>query len=333
MIVVVCLGPRPVSRADIAKVPAPARAKAPPTQLIPAPRPTPWITIGNETSVVTGPVGPNGYVDYLAALNKAISDGVTVDNNAAVLLVRAIEISSLNGADQAEFFNRLGIKPPPPAAGRFKEVSDLTGNPSDNGLVSSVPWSAEEFPARARWLTRHEQALEVAIEATRRSPCYFPLVRPVGKKLYELPLVGLQALHQLGRALTAPRLARNRLRQGWRGQAGSHRLPPTRPAGGERTLPDACDCRIGHRRHGNGRRSGPARMRQTVRDRCARLSGRIEKTSTAPQCRGPFGSGGTPDLPRFCHRIGVQTANANGLWHRTIRQNNAADGADEDHLE
>ncbi len=147
-----CRLPRPSPRVEsrYRKSPRAGQGQSTSNTTHPCSAPTPWITIGNETSVVTGPVGPNGYVDYLAALNKAISDGVNVDNNAAVLLVRAIEISSLNGADQAESFNRLGIKPPPPAAGRFKEVSDLTGNPSDNGLVSSVPWSAEEFPARAQ---------------------------------------------------------------------------------------------------------------------------------------------------------------------------------------
>jgi len=206
VIVVVCLGPRPLLRADIAKVPAPAGGEASPRQLVPVPSPTPWITIAKETSVVTGPVGPNGYVDYLAALNKAIGDGVTIDNNAAVLLVKAIELWSLSGADKVEFFRKLGIKPPPPAAGRFKDATEVLAErvgPSENGIVSSVPWSADEFPSRARWLTRHEQALEVAVEATHRSRCYFPLVRPVGKPIYDLPLPGLQALNQIGRALTA----------------------------------------------------------------------------------------------------------------------------------
>jgi hypothetical protein len=141
-IVVACLSP--LLRADIAKVPAPAGGEASPRQLVPVPSPTPWITIAKETSVVTGPVGPNGYVDYLAALDKAIGDGVTIDNNAAVLLVKAIELWSLSGADKLEFFRRLGIKPPPPAVGRFKDASELPaerGGPSENGIVSSVSWS------------------------------------------------------------------------------------------------------------------------------------------------------------------------------------------------
>jgi hypothetical protein len=60
-------------------------------------KPRPWITIGKETTYVTRPAGNDGYIDYLAALNEAASAGVTVDNNAGVLLVRAIDLSPLKG--------------------------------------------------------------------------------------------------------------------------------------------------------------------------------------------------------------------------------------------
>src|SRR5215467_16284740 len=55
----------------------------------PTERPKPKITISKETTYLTEPLRPDGYPDYVAALNQRMSEGVTPDNNAAVLLMKA----------------------------------------------------------------------------------------------------------------------------------------------------------------------------------------------------------------------------------------------------
>ena len=39
---------------------------------------------------MTGPLREGGYIDYVAALNERMKQGVTPENNAMVLLVRAL---------------------------------------------------------------------------------------------------------------------------------------------------------------------------------------------------------------------------------------------------
>src|SRR5262245_33592389 len=47
-------------------------------------------TISKETTYVTGPLDKDGYIDYAAALNERLGQGVTPENNANVLLWRAM---------------------------------------------------------------------------------------------------------------------------------------------------------------------------------------------------------------------------------------------------
>jgi hypothetical protein len=48
------------------------------------------VTISKETTYITEPLRPDGYPDYLAALDQRRSEGVTPENNAAVPLMRAL---------------------------------------------------------------------------------------------------------------------------------------------------------------------------------------------------------------------------------------------------
>jgi hypothetical protein len=75
----------------------------------------------------------------------------------------------------------------------------------------TVPWSEAQSPERAIWLKKHQKALDLAVEATRRSRCYFPLVRPAdADMLFDTPVYGLQASNAIGQALTVRALLRIR---------------------------------------------------------------------------------------------------------------------------
>ena len=69
------------------------------------------LTVSRETTVLLGPLNPDGTVNYVAALNQMYGEGVTPENNAAVLLIQA------GGPDQTypraytrRFFNRLDME-------------------------------------------------------------------------------------------------------------------------------------------------------------------------------------------------------------------------------
>ncbi len=179
-------------------------------QKIPTARP--WIAVGKETTRVTGPVRDDGYIDFLAALNALASAGVTHENNAAVLLAQAIDPASIDAGQRALFYKMLGVEPPTKSDGLFSDSAAFLTNQGDQfgeKVDTLVPWSPEKFPPRARWLTLHERALDLAVEATRRSRCYFPMIRkPDAPMIYDAMLYGLQPSIEIGRAIVARALLR-----------------------------------------------------------------------------------------------------------------------------
>src|SRR5713226_2829852 len=72
-------------------------------------------TISKETTYVTGPLDKDGYIDYAAALNERLGKGVTAENNANVLIWRAIGPRPERPEISPEYFRKLGIKAPPDA--------------------------------------------------------------------------------------------------------------------------------------------------------------------------------------------------------------------------
>lgn len=48
------------------------------------------VTISKETTYITEPLHPDGYPDYVAVLNQQFSEGVTPENNSAVLFLKAV---------------------------------------------------------------------------------------------------------------------------------------------------------------------------------------------------------------------------------------------------
>ena len=158
------------------------------------------ITISRETTYVTGPLNPDGTINYVAALNERLSKGVTRENNAAVLLVRAIGADCLEGEVGERQLALLGIKPPVGEQERFvslgEYLADLEGPTTGPGTQSATrptdvidllklleklgktPWSAAQYPRVDAWLRANEKPLALACEATTRPRHYLPLVSP-----------------------------------------------------------------------------------------------------------------------------------------------------------
>src|SRR5436309_13674319 len=78
----------------------------------------PHFTIGKETTYVTEPVDKDGYIDYVTAVNERLRRGVTPDNNAVVLLWKALGPNPGGVAPSPEFFRWLGV-PAPPGDGEY----------------------------------------------------------------------------------------------------------------------------------------------------------------------------------------------------------------------
>jgi hypothetical protein len=156
------------------------------------------VLISHETTRILKPLGSNGDPDYSRALNDRLSDGVRPADNAAVPLMQAWgPQESCRGVpkkDRSDYFRMLGIGP---LAERGKylvdfrdfvksRVNDKGQSDASSGWQKSAldqydaaslrPWSGQEFPLLARWLTANETPLALVIEASRRRRAFEPIV-------------------------------------------------------------------------------------------------------------------------------------------------------------
>jgi hypothetical protein len=153
----------------------------------------PKITLGKETTNITEPLRPDGYPDYVAALNRRMSQGVTVENNAAVLLAKGFGPGILQDGTQDETYKLLGIEPLPKEgdyfisrdafARRWKSKRPADAPPISDEEVKKQfevatkrPWTRNEFPVVADWMAVNEGPLKLAVEATKRPRYFWPYV-------------------------------------------------------------------------------------------------------------------------------------------------------------
>ena len=158
------------------------------------------ITIGRDTTYVTGPTFADGSVNYLAALNNRFSEGVTPENNAAVPLYLVTNPNhSLMGWRLQKYVEALGIKAKTDtrdtyvdfptfmfeknvkAATRAQEIrnieADLREEWSDQiGKRARGPWTREQDPDASAWLQQNEAALRLITSASQRDHFFSPMV-------------------------------------------------------------------------------------------------------------------------------------------------------------
>lgn len=161
---------------------------------------TPWIgssiRISPETTRVTEPLDEEGYVDYVAALNRMASRDTTPENNAAVLVAQALGPgASKVGSRHDDFFAKLGIAKPPSDGDYFVSSDEFVARRDSADEAASKqakrkrwqdlraamvqPWRANEHPWLAEWLKENEGPLALFVKASRRSRWFAPLRQDV----------------------------------------------------------------------------------------------------------------------------------------------------------
>ena len=151
-------------------------------------------TISVATTRITKPLKPDGTVDYAAALNARMSEGVTPENNAGVLLMQAIGAEAVSEAHREPFFKALGVPVPESGKGTLVSFDDYVeehlkakGNPdrreqdrerSEEQLsdASSRPWSKKDFPLIADWLNANTKSLDLTLQASEKTEFFIPLI-------------------------------------------------------------------------------------------------------------------------------------------------------------
>ncbi len=202
-------------------------------------------TIAKETTHVTSPIDCDGYPDYVAALNERLRVGVAPNENADVLIWKAVGPRPGGNNIPDQFFQLLGIERPPENGPCFVSLADYArknlGIEGDNPLMAEIDqesaiaakrgWKATEFPRIAKWLEANDQPLAAIVETTERDGHYCPLVATRDEGILSgltdvwmpaiLPYRGL-ALALAMRALL--RAAEGKMQEAWRDLLACHRL-------------------------------------------------------------------------------------------------------------
>jgi hypothetical protein len=134
----------------------------------------PTITINKETTYVTEPVDSEGRVDYVAALNERMRQGVTPENNANVLIWQALGPKVSSFTPSPKFFEMMGIKQPLEKGEYFTQAKDSLGLQLNQ--TTRWAWTEKEHPDVAKWLQQNEKQLALIEEASKRTHFYFPIV-------------------------------------------------------------------------------------------------------------------------------------------------------------
>jgi hypothetical protein len=202
------------------------------------------MTLGKETTYVTEPLDKDGYIDYAAALNKRLGEGVTPANNANVLLWKSFGPRPEGGTMPPDFYEWMGIQPPPERGDYFVELTrylkdhpNLDPGKSTDELydqlerVSQRPWTAQAYPHLAAWLKANEKPLALVVEATGRSHYFSPLTPAKSGKgsagLIGALLPGVQKCRSLASALAARAMLRTgegAEKEAWQDLLACHRL-------------------------------------------------------------------------------------------------------------
>ncbi|MCG3179589.1 MAG: hypothetical protein BIFFINMI_01927 [Phycisphaerae bacterium] len=179
------------------------------------------VRIGPDTTVLSGPLNPDGTVNYVAALDAEWAKGVTTENNAAPILIMGLGPEALGPAYRQFILAALGLTNLPDTGEYFVDYdafcqqADNLAQPTTRpqrppgkqeanlGRLRQRPWRQGEFPGAAAWLDAMAKPLAAAIVAGRRTRFYLPVIDMAARPSMEqiLAPVVLEDIRKLGWAL------------------------------------------------------------------------------------------------------------------------------------
>jgi hypothetical protein len=157
--------------------------------------PNPPIIVSKETTYITEPLLPSGMPDYRKYLLDKLRDGVTPENNAAVLLWQSIKPDDLKPEEYPIVAKEIGIddkvvpqrlkslygQPNRERIAEFlsKQFSTTIGERDEIiydaiGAAQSAPWKSDELSPLAEWIEENQQQLDMLVAASKRDRYFLP---------------------------------------------------------------------------------------------------------------------------------------------------------------
>lgn len=148
------------------------------------------LTVSKETTLLTGPLRPDGTVDYIAALNEKFGAGVTPENNALAALLPAIgtgektlgyenklQLAALGGEEAEGTFTAWVYEAKENGAANVKTWLRVNTQYDDLQLRA---WRSSESPEMDRWVKSNESAINTFLSASSRPKFFMPFVSRSG---------------------------------------------------------------------------------------------------------------------------------------------------------
>jgi hypothetical protein len=215
--------------------------------------PSPRIDVSKQTTYVTEPLLENGLPDYEAYLRAKMSEGVTPENNAAVLLLKALGPGDVSRADFDAVAAEIGLDPTSSDVGALESLhSDANRQrvlawlpkpaPAADGMESKpdveahievaqrTAWTSQQLPPLAEWVEANQAPLDLIVEATRRPRYYCPspsLLNNTPEMMFSMQMVGIQSYRDGARGLAARahwHVGEGRLEEAWQDNLALYRL-------------------------------------------------------------------------------------------------------------
>jgi hypothetical protein len=205
-------------------------------------------SVGTDTTYFTMPLATDGYFDFATVVNDKLREGVAPDCNANVVLCKALGPDLGGNKVSSRFFQILGVEPPSIQGEYFVDLATFTKQRIRGGLnkekeeledqlkdqlndARQRPWISNKYPHLAEWLKDNEKPLAVALQGSRRSGYFCPIVlTPTVDKPAEslrVPPLWIQQCWGLCQGLLARGMLRTGeadFREAWQDLIGCHRL-------------------------------------------------------------------------------------------------------------
>lgn len=142
--------------------------------------------VSESTTHFTEPLAEDGSIDFAAAINLAARKKLGPNENAAVVLFPVLDETRFGAASATFVRSELGITVAQSADVKFIPYSQFATTVEDPRQelrdATAHVWTAQSEPRIAAWLKANENALEVAIEASRKPGWYFPVIDDPSEK-------------------------------------------------------------------------------------------------------------------------------------------------------
>ncbi len=209
----------------------------------------PKIRVSKQTTYISEPLRADSLPDYEEYLRQKLREGVTPENNAAVLTFQALWPSGLEPQQYEPVVKELGLDRIPSAESAMQPLgSDATRkrildwlpkpNPDEpereaDSIVDEAtfrPWTSKQVPPLAAWLDANKRPLDLLVEASRRPRYYAPsptLLNGQHDMVINIILPGAQALRGGVRGLNLRAMhsiGENRLNDAWEDTMAIYRL-------------------------------------------------------------------------------------------------------------